>query len=149
MYLVNYFLFMQAQAASGQQTGLQTDQQQELAALITKEIAEAYPDILQMLFVTPSLNFEEKKYWIQLLPLMSTEHIERLRTILVTEKQKLAAIEEQFAEKAEAFSNTVKLSREEIDERRETLRSKEIESQQEETSEEAALLDQLDMLSDE
>ncbi len=149
MYLV-IFLFMQAQAASGQQTGLQTDdQQRELAALVTKEVAEAYPDILQMLFVTPSLNFEEKKYWIQLLPLMSIEHVERLRTILVTERQKLATIEEQFTEKAEIFSNTVKLSREEIEQRRETLRTKEVQSQQQETDEEADLLNQLDMLSDE
>ena len=140
---------MQAQVASGQQTELQANQHQELVALITKEVAEAYPDILQMLFVTPSLNFEEKKYWIQLLPLMSAEHVERLRTILVTEREKMAAIEQQFAEKAEVFVNTVKLSREEIVERREQLRSKEVSSQQEEDSEENALLGQLETLSEE
>lgn len=140
---------MPAQVASGQQTGLSVAQQQELAALVVKEVAQAYPDILQMLFVTPSLNFEEKKYWVQLLPLMSMEHVERLRTILTTERQKMASIDQQFAEKAEIFANTVKLSREEIEERRQELRAKEVHSQKEEDNEEKQLLGQLDTLSDE
>lgn len=140
---------MPAQTANGQQSGVQSSEQQQLAALITKEVATAYPDILQLLFITPSLNFEEKKYWIQLLPLMTEEHVERLRAILVTEKQKLDAIEQQFSAKAEMFENTVRLSREEINERKQQLRSSEVKSQQAETDEEKALLDQLETLSEE
>lgn len=139
---------MSTQVTSGQQTGVMTEQEQ-LAALVTQEVASKYPDILQMLFATTSLNFEEKRYWVQLLPLMTEEHIERLRTILVTEQQKLQSIEEEFVEKAQVFNAATRLSREEITERRETLRAKEAASQQEESSEEENLLNQLDTLSDE
>lgn len=121
-----------------------TDQIGELKALLTQDLVERYPDIVQMLFQTPSLVFEEKKYWLQLLPLMADEHVERLRKILLTEHQKLEEINAKYdAGMKTVGSMAPRVSREEIAQRRAAIKAQEQAADHLEGEHEAELMQQL------
>ncbi len=117
-----------------------------LKSLITQEMVQSNPDIIQLLFQTPSLGFEEKKYWLELLPFMSEEHVERLRGILVTERAKMNSLEEKYQESIHVIENSSKLSREDIQKMHTARRKKEQQSQMQEEGLESSILNELGKL---
>lgn len=145
---------MQSQVQSPIQQGTGTTAQidprlQELHALqaaTSPFIAARYPDIVQMLFETPSLTFQEKQYWLRLLPLMTLEQVDKLRGILSNERQKLIQIQQQYASSNAplTFGDTKKVNYEVQKEKKEMLKEQEHVDQRVEEEHEAALLDQLD-----
>ena len=54
------------------------------------------PALLQLVLKSESMKDEERKYWFQLLPVMSDEQVEKLRTILVNERDQLAALDSKY-----------------------------------------------------
>lgn len=58
------------------------------------------PDIIQLVLESKSLAEQnEKQNWFNLLPIMSSEQIDKLRDILTREKKKLAEINAKYAKK--------------------------------------------------
>lgn len=106
-------------------SNLTPEQIAELKNILLREMMERYPDIIQMLFQTPSLAFEEKKYWLQLMPLMAPDHIERLRGILVNERQKLAEINARYEAGVQALEKIARPSQEEMEKQRKAIRAAE------------------------
>ena len=67
---------------------------------IPSEFIQDTPDLIVLILQSRSIDTpEEKQNWFNLLPMMNTEQIEKLRAILIKEKTKLAEIEEKYEEK--------------------------------------------------
>ena len=62
---------------------------------IPSEFIQDTPDLIVLILQSRSIDTpEEKQNWFNLLPMMNTEQIEKLRAILIKEKTKLAEIEQ-------------------------------------------------------
>jgi BMFP domain-containing protein YqiC len=58
------------------------------------------PELIVLILNSKSIdNKDEKQSWFNLLPLMTQEQIDKLRDILVREKQKLEEIEKKYEQK--------------------------------------------------
>lgn len=122
---------------------LTEEQIQELKSLVDQTILEKYPDLIQMLFASESLDFDEKKYWMELFPVMSEEHVTKLREILENERKEMAKLDEEYAQGKKLFADATPIDRTaEIEEARKR-REEEEAHQRKELSEEEELLSQL------
>ena len=65
---------------------------------VSDKILGKYTKELPLLVNTETLDSQEKQYWLDLLPHMSDDHINRLFIILSHEKQKLAEVEKKYQE---------------------------------------------------
>ena len=63
---------------------------------IPQETQKRFPDLVEMILASESLNNEERSYWMQVLPKMNEAQVAELRDILGTEKRKLAEIAENL-----------------------------------------------------
>lgn len=64
------------------------------------------PELIILVLNSKSIdNKEEKQSWFNLLPLMTQEQIDKLRDILVREKQKLEEIEKKYEQKKSDIKN--------------------------------------------
>ena len=64
---------------------------------IPDEIRAKFPDLIDLIVSSESMNDEERQYWINILPIMTPEQIENLREILQNEKKQLAEIDKKYA----------------------------------------------------
>lgn len=115
---------------------------------IPEEIRAKYPDLIELVLRSESMNDEERQYWVNILPIMTPEQVENLQEILVTEKSQLEEIDKKYASKIQAAS--AKADVEEMEEEREKRRAEREEKQQvaeqEEEQEEEDLLKQIEGL---
>jgi hypothetical protein len=68
------------------------------AVVVPEELRKKYPELLALILGSESMNDEERQYWINILPVMTTEQVENLRQILQNEKDQLAAIDAKYAQ---------------------------------------------------
>lgn len=54
-------------------------------------------EIVDLILSSESMNDDERRYWIDILPVMTADQIAKLRDILVREKEQLAAIDAKYA----------------------------------------------------
>jgi len=67
---------------------------------IPDEFLTTMSDLIILVLNSKSMdNPEEKQSWFNLLPMMNKEQIDKLRDILMREKQKLAEIEQKYEQK--------------------------------------------------
>lgn len=67
---------------------------------IPDEFLTSMPDIIILVLNSKSMDVsEEKQSWFNLLPMMNKDQIDKLRDILVREKQKLDEIEQKYEQK--------------------------------------------------
>ncbi len=97
----------------GQQTGTQT------TVIIAPDLEERFPDLIDLIMKSESMNNGERQYWIDILPVMSTEQITQLREILQNEREQLAAIDAKYAKEIQAVGTA---SIEETEENRQRKR---------------------------
>lgn len=135
------------QQATAQQVHAIDPKIQELRALqamVPPLLAAHYPDIIQMLFQSPSLSFSEKQYWIHLLPLMNQEQVEKLRNILMSERSKLFDIQQQYnTSSPKTVEDASKERIAHIQAKKQVIRTQEALDQQNEAMHEDELLDAL------
>lgn len=55
-----------------------------------------YPELIQLILETESMENDEKQYWFDIMPSMTDDQIDRLFNILDTEKKKLQALEDKY-----------------------------------------------------
>ncbi len=65
---------------------------------IPKLVKDKYPDLVELIKVTESMDDQEREYWFQIMPIMTAEQIEKFRNILITEKEQLQALDKEYEE---------------------------------------------------
>lgn len=63
---------------------------------IPKSVKEKYPDLIELVKTTESMDDQEREYWFQIMPIMTPEQIEKFRNILITEKQQLSDLDKEY-----------------------------------------------------
>ena len=71
-------------------SALKTQTKADQAVLsIPEDVSAKFPEIIEMIKRSKSMNNEEGQYWVDVLPIMSEDQIQNLRNILLNEKNKL------------------------------------------------------------
>ncbi|HID91868.1 TPA: hypothetical protein EYP45_01965 [Candidatus Peregrinibacteria bacterium] len=97
-----------------------TTKKDEVALVIPDETKEKYPDLVQKIINSKSMNNSERNYWLQVLPVMTEEQVKELQDILDTEIRKLKEIDEKYSKMEAAAAAkggkkpAVELSKEDI-----------------------------------
>jgi len=72
---------------------------------VPDEVANQFPDLVELIKGSSSMDDEERQYWVDVLPIMSEDQIKNLRDILDNEKTQ---IEEANNAYAQSMSQNVK-----------------------------------------
>jgi len=113
---------------------------------IPKFVVEKYPDLIDLIIDTKSMDDKERQYWFHILPIMSDAQVNKLVNILTTEKKKLAEIDRQYSSKL----NDIQKKRisfweeQSYKDRMKKLRTNEKSAEQVEAEKEAELLKELE-----
>jgi hypothetical protein len=115
------------------------DSKNPSAVVIPEELRKKFPELMDLILGSESMNDEERQYWVNILPVMTPEQIQNLKDILVNEREQLAAIDRKYAKEIEQIGEAKLLEKveEERRRRREARTKKEEEyrkSEQEQTS---------------
>jgi hypothetical protein len=81
---------------AGQQTGIPT------IVVVDPELKIKFPEIIDLIMQSESMNNGERQYWIDILPAMSPEQVKQLHDILQNERVQLAAIDAKYAKEIQA-----------------------------------------------
>ncbi|MFC1647703.1 hypothetical protein ACFL10_01775, partial [Patescibacteria group bacterium] len=108
-------------------------------------VKQEYPDLIPLILQTESMDDEEREYWFQILPIMTTDQVQKLREILVSEKQQLAKLDAEYEEELAKINekHLAEWQTFEAQQEREKLEEKEVAHEEEEAAIEADLLDKL------
>ncbi len=71
---------------------------------ILDEIQIKYPDLVELIIGSESIDNNEKQYWFDILPSMSDEQIDRLFNILMTEKRQLEELNVKYQEEIKTLN---------------------------------------------
>jgi len=111
-------------------------------------VKEKHPDLIELILATKSMNEKEKQYWFHILPVMKEQQVEKLRKILINEKQKLAEIDKKYSQKL-STAQADKVSDwkgEDFKEKLVTIKEAELTAEEQEKAHEEELLNQMDSL---
>mgnify|MGYP007030461316 CR=1 FL=1 len=64
--------------------------------IIWTDIQSKYPELIELILATDSMDDDERQYWFDIMPSMTESQIDRLFNILDTEKKKLAELEIKY-----------------------------------------------------
>ena len=73
------------------------DDNTQSALQIPPEIQARFPELIELIIGSESMNVNERQYWINILPIMTPEQIQNLHDILQNERRQLAAIDAKYA----------------------------------------------------
>ncbi len=108
-------------------------------------VKEKFPDLMQLIKETESMNEEERDYWFQILPIMTEEQIGKFRTILLNEKQQLTQLDQEYSKELNKLNDKHLLEWKEFEskEKRNALSTAEAQAEIEEKAAEEDLLKRL------
>ena len=75
----------QAQASSGS------------SLVVPGEVRQEFPELIELIIHSESMNDEERQYWVNILPIMTPDQVKNLKDILTNEREQLAAIDAKYA----------------------------------------------------
>lgn len=109
---------------------------------ISDEIRTKFPDVIDLILGSESMNQEERQYWVNILPIMTPDQLQQLRDILNNERKQLAAIDAKYSKEIDAIGQEqfMKQVAEERRRRREERAKKEQEVEQAETRDSEQIL---------
>jgi len=110
----------QAQAAGGKRD-----------FLIPDSVRAQFNDLIELIMGSESMNDEERQYWFDILPVMTPDQVENLRSILTNEKTQLAAIDAKYAADSKNNIDTVAIA----EQRRESRQKRDAQEQSHESEE--------------
>jgi hypothetical protein len=111
-------------------TSQQTQQGSGSAVFAPARLREQFPEIVDLILASESMNDEERQYWIDILPVMTSEQVEQLHTILKNEKEQLAAIDAKYDPQIQAVANQERPLKQIAEERRNKMASRSTKEQQ-------------------
>ena len=108
-------------------------------------VKERFPDLVQLIKETESMNDQERDYWFQILPIMTEEQIKKFRDILINEKTQLSRLDKEYEEELTRLNEKHLLEWKEFEmkEKRKALVAAESKSKEEEQAAEEELLKRL------
>jgi septal ring factor EnvC (AmiA/AmiB activator) len=112
--------------------------------VIPDELKEKYPEIIDGILKSISMDDDERKYWISVLPAMTDDQIQELKDILNEEQNKLSEINKNKPSKLSG--DEIKNAEEERARRREKRREEEMEHQRKIEKEAEDILSELDSM---
>jgi len=59
-------------------------------------VLKKFPDLIALILQTESMDDAEREYWYQILPVMTDDQINKLRNIIVNEKEQLIKLDEEY-----------------------------------------------------
>jgi hypothetical protein len=108
-------------------------------------VKEKFPDLVQLIKETESMNDEERDYWFQILPIMTEEQIRKFRDILLNEKNQLTKLDKEYEQELNRLNEKHMLEWKEFEmrEKRKAIQTAESKSKEEEVAAEEELLRRL------
>jgi hypothetical protein len=73
---------------------------------INEEYAKQNPALVDLILKTESMKDEERKYWFQLLPIMSEDQVQKLQGILQNEKDQLQELDKKYEAEVSKLNET-------------------------------------------
>ncbi len=109
-------------------------------------VREKFPDLVKLIYETESMNSEEREYWMQIMPIMTEDQINKFRDILVNEKEQLKALDQEYEQEMQKINNkqVVEIDEEKLKEKLQKIEKAEVSAEQKEKESEEALLNQLE-----
>lgn len=68
------------------------------------EIQMRFPELVDLIIMSESIDNNQKQYWLDILPSMTNEQIDRLFNILMTERQEIERLDLQFEQDIKALN---------------------------------------------
>jgi hypothetical protein len=65
--------------------------------IISDDVRKTFPNIVELVLRSESMNDEERQYWINILPIMTPPQVDQLKNILENERKQLSAIDKKYA----------------------------------------------------
>ncbi len=65
---------------------------------IPQEVEKKFPEYVKLIKVSQSMNDEERQYWIDVLPIMTDDQLENLKSILDNEQKQLEEVDTEYQE---------------------------------------------------
>jgi hypothetical protein len=108
-------------------------------------VKEKFPDLVDLIKTTESMNDEERDYWFQIMPIMSEEQISKFRDILVNERDQLKSLDKEYEQELNKLNEKHMLEWKEFEtrEKRAKIQKAEQKSKEEEAQAEEELLRRL------
>ena len=73
-----------------------TTEEEELN--ISEEVKEQFPELIELIKGSQSMNHEERQYWVDVLPIMTEDQISNLRGILENEQKQMEEADREYEE---------------------------------------------------
>lgn len=80
------------------------------AVTVPSELRKQHPDLIDLILTSESMDDEERQYWINILPVMTSEQRENLRGILKSEREQLAAIDAKYQKEVSKLSSAEEIA---------------------------------------
>lgn len=114
--------------------------------VIPDDLRQKYPELIELVVASESMNDEERQYWINILPIMTPDQIENLNGILVNERQQLAAIDQKYSKQIQEIGQEELIRKTEMKRREKRTERESAEEQfnKDDKSAADALLDQIE-----
>ena len=111
-------------------------------------VKEKFPDLVELIKSTESMSDEEREYWFQILPIMTEEQIIKLRNILISEKEQLQKLDQEYEDELNKLNEKHMIEWKEFEskEKRKALVTAESSEEVKEKKLEEDLLSQLNQL---
>ena len=65
---------------------------------IPEEVLKKFPEFIELIKKSQSMNDEERQYWIDVLPIMTEDQTANLRSILENEQEQIGKAESEYEE---------------------------------------------------
>lgn len=121
-------------------------QEAEEFYIVPDLIRDEFPDLIKLIFETESMDQEEREYWLQIMPIMDKEQIEKFRGILVNEQQQLQEIEQSGPAGGVDVPKAPVITEEEMKRKMREIAEKEKAHEEQEVAKEEELLKSLEGL---
>ena len=115
---------------------------------IPEELAKTKPALVDLILKTESMQDEERKYWFQLLPVMTDEQVTKLQGILQNERDQLTALDAKYEDEIKNLNekHMQEWQEHEVREKRQKREALEHEAEAAEKAAEANVLGEIDKL---
>ncbi len=75
------------------------------AVQIPDDLRQKFPELIDLILKSESMNDEERQYWVNILPVMTPEQVQNLKDILTNEREQLAAIDRKYSKEIEKIGS--------------------------------------------
>lgn len=71
---------------------------------VPDDVRAQHPELIDLIEKSESMKDAERQYWVGILPVMTPEQVEQLRSILQNEREQLAAIDAKYGKQVEEIA---------------------------------------------